>query len=439
MHLSEKIESTQSRITEHLSMVFVGNMTAAAIGFISIVVISRQLEVSDFGLFSTAMSIIIVASRLCGLGTPTAMVTFASRYFRDEKPEVAAEFMRATFIIRIIASAIVGIIFIVVARPISTEIFHNERLIPLIRLSALGIVFYSMVRYFKSVFITCRLYRASVILQLAIDIYKLLAVLLLVSLIGGGSFNALLAFVSAPALMIIYSYLRLRDRIFMKRSSGRNIYATIASYSKWIFITNISSLMMMHVGVFMLFRMIDNRAAGIYGLTLNLTYAFPILIFSLGSVLLPEVARFKEVSQIEEYLKKMLKVSICVGILFIPLLFLSDTIIPFVFGEKYADAVPVFNWLLFAYIFMTVNCLIRVAIYAINRPGVIAVMDTIKLIIFVMGAYLFIPSVGVTAPAVVMLIVNFLSMIAMLVYIFRKLRSGDIEIKTEDMGSVEFN
>ena len=51
----------------------------------------------------------------------------------------------------------------------------------------------------------------------------------------------------------------------------------------------------------MLARILNTKTTGIYGLALNLTYIFPILINSLRSVLLPEVSRFKTRNQFENY------------------------------------------------------------------------------------------------------------------------------------------
>jgi len=70
--------------------------------------------------------------------------------------------------------------------------------------------------------------------------------------------------------------------------------------------------------IFMLATMLDSKASGLYGLALNLTYVFSILIGSLNAVLLPEVSRYREIAQIERYVKNSLKISIGISLTILP-------------------------------------------------------------------------------------------------------------------------
>jgi O-antigen/teichoic acid export membrane protein len=174
----------------------------------------------------------------------------------------------------------------------------------------------------------------------------------------------------------------------------------------------------------MLAQMLSSEAAGIYGLALGLTYIFPILIGSLRAVLLPEISRLREMKEFKKYIKGSLKISFSLGMVFIPFLFFSPRIILFFFGSRYLNSIPIFNWLLLSYIALMINNPIRMALYSMNRPHLLAMVDVLKLTVMVLGCYLLIPFLGVLAPAILVLMVNVSALGFFSIYVFKQIRSG---------------
>lgn len=168
----------------------------------------------------------------------------------------------------------------------------------------------------------------------------------------------------------------------------------------------------------------NQEAAGIYGLALNLSYILPILIISLKLVLLPEASRLKEVHQFERYLKSTLKISLAIIGLFIPLLFLSKPLILFFFGRRYSEAVAVFNWLLFSHFFVAVGSPIRSALYSMDKPHILSGVDFIRAAAVALGCYFLIPPFGLLVPAVLNLIVNSGALAFVFIYVLRHVRRG---------------
>ena len=72
------INLVTSKLARHLTLVFTGNIFAAGLGFFAIVIVSRELTVSDFGLFNLARSTMLIAALIAGLGTDTSMIKFGS-------------------------------------------------------------------------------------------------------------------------------------------------------------------------------------------------------------------------------------------------------------------------------------------------------------------------------------------------------------------------
>ncbi len=433
MRLTRIRKLLTSRPEKNLTLVLAGNITAAGLGFLSILIISRVLTVSAFGLFNLALSIMIILSSLSGLGTETGMVTFASFHLRDDRQGKAARVIRVGFYARTVFSLIIAMTVFLTARPLSTVIFHYPELVPLVKLSSVGIFVISIAAFFKSVFFTYQLFKRSVVQQLLVDIIKLVTVFCFLYLLRMETATAFAIFALAPLLGIIYGFIMLKKRLMIKNEPVPGLYRRLFDFSKWIFISNLCVLILPYIGIFMLFRMAGNEAAGIYALALNLTYIFPIIIYSLYSVLLPKLSRFKEREEFEKYFKSSMKVSSLIAVVIVPILIFSSKIIPFFFGVKYTGSVPVFNLFLLGFFATTVNSTLRILLFSIEKPQIVTIVDSSRVFIMIILSYLFIPYLGVKAPAVAYLLVNALALTCLSVYIFKKIMAGgEIEFTKEN-------
>ena len=123
MKLPNLINLLRSQLAGRLTLVFMGNLFAAGLGFLAVLIISRELTVSDFGLFNMAISIILIASHLASLGMDTGMIKFASSYLRVKKTAEATQVLRLTLLVRVIISLIVTVIIYNTAERLSIKGF----------------------------------------------------------------------------------------------------------------------------------------------------------------------------------------------------------------------------------------------------------------------------------------------------------------------------
>ena len=433
MKVSHIIDLVIPRLAKHLTLVFIGNILAAFLGFLTILIISRGLTVSDFGLFNMAISAMLITSSLSCLGMDTAMVRFASSYLVLQKTAEATQVLRATFLVMTIFSFILAVVIFNTAELLSTKVFYSSNLTSLFKLAAFGVLAISTLSYLKSALYTYQLFHMGVILQSLVDFGKLSTVLVLIFCLKMNTFTAVAAFAFAPLIGVLLGFGLLHRELFSRGKPLQNLFSRLFSYSKWLFVSNVCGVILPYVGVFMLAKMLSSEAAGIYGLALNLTYIFPIIIYSLRSVLLPEVSRFREIAQFDKYIRGSLKISFYAGIMIVPFLIFSYKIIPFFFGLRYLDSVPIFNWLMLGYFILTINSTICVTIHAMNMPQVLAMVDLLKLIVMIIGCYLLIPFLGALAPAILALIMNVIVLSFLSLYVFKKIREGDISFQDKEI------
>lgn len=429
MKASHIIDLMTSRLAKHLTLVFTGNIFAAGLGFLTVLIISRELSVSDFGLFNLAISVMIIASQLSGLGMNNTMIKFASSYLGEEKTAEAAQVLRTTFLVRILACFVFSVVIYNTAELLSIKVFHYSSLVPLLKLAAFGIFAMSILNYLKSALYTYQMFRMSVLIQNLVDFGKLSTVLVLVFHSKMNVFTAVAFFAITPLIGLLLGYKFLWQKLFSKGIQIKNLINRLFSYGKWIFVSNACRLTLNYVGIFMLAKMLSSEAVGIYGLALNLSHIFPIINTSLRSVLLPKVSRFREMAQFGNYMKGSLKISFVLVILIIPFLFFSHKIILLFFGLRYVDSIPVFNLLLLGFITNTVSITIRVALYSMSKPHVVAMVTAIQLIVMVLGCYILIPIFGVLAPAISALIVSISGLAFYSAYIFRHIKKGKLSFQ----------
>ena len=437
MKNSNIVDIITSRSAKLLSLVLSGNILAAGLGFLAVLLISRELSVSDFGLFNLAVSYMVIAARCAVLGTEVPLIKYYSSYISAGKNDEAGHVVRTILNIRVVSSLVIAGFTFSSAELISTRIFHYPELVPLMRLSSLGILSISLFSYIRNVFHAYQEFRKSVIFQLLNDLGKFLSAAVLIFMLSDlTTFKAVAIFALIPFFGLFPGLVNLRGVIFSLKRPVDNLLGQILSYGKWRFVSSVTGTILPYVGVFMLARMSSSEAVGIYGLAVNLTLIFPIIANSLVTVLLPKVSRFRAVDQFKNFMKASLKISLYIGIFIIPLLFVSNRLIPLFFGIKYLNSVPVFNWLLIGSVLQVINMTIRVVLYSRHKPEIVAVADVLSLILMFAGCYYLVPLYGTIAPAVTLVAVNGAVTLITYLYTSSHIHGGRIKFEEEDIAEL---
>ncbi len=100
MNVSYITNLVSSQLARHITLVFAGNISAAGLGFLAVLIVARELTVSDFGLFIIVISFMRLTTRLSDFGINTAMTKFASSYLVVEKTAEATQVLRMSLIVR---------------------------------------------------------------------------------------------------------------------------------------------------------------------------------------------------------------------------------------------------------------------------------------------------------------------------------------------------
>jgi O-antigen/teichoic acid export membrane protein len=401
--------SSHIGVKSSLSIVFCGNVAAGALGALALWLVSRQLTVAGFGLFSLALAVIRSVPVLTTLGLDTTTMRFASSYLKDGKGEEAVQAIRAMFAGRSLSAVLLTAALIVFARPIAERIFRMPPLTPLLRLAAIGVLGASQFNYLKSVLWSYQDFRQAAILQVLFDSTKLISVLALAwaAALTPTTATAVWALASFPVLLRAAG--RQKSRFFTSQRPAPALVRQLFNFTKWIFVSELCRASLSCADLFIVAALLGKETAGIYGLATNLTYLFPVFFISLKAVLVPHVSRFRSPGEFKNYLRRALRFSVFMGSSALIGVFLCGPLIPKVFGARYAATVPIFNLLFLAHCVNTVQMPFFAVFYSLHRPRLLAIIDTGRVIAVVLGTYFSIPALGALAPACALLATNLAS------------------------------
>lgn len=383
-----------------------GNFFSAGLGFLSLILISRVLTVEDFGVFTVAASFMVMVQPIASVGLNTTVIKFMSSLLgKGESREAHQIFKTSLLGVIFFSSATAGVVLLA-ARPLSRMLFGDPGGSRFLRIAASGVISLALFYFVKAVICAFKKFGKLVSLQISVDLLKLALIGVLVLVSALTPLSAILVFVGTALLGALVCLWCFRSAFKEKIENVCHTLSSLLSYGFWVFAGAVFEGAFLYVGLLLLAGMLSAKEAGIYGLALNLSLIFPVLIITLRSVLLPETSQFTDKRQFENYLGITLKIFLGSLFLVVPLIFLATWLIPRLFGENYRDSITPFNWLMVSFVLYAVIKIICQALFALDRPKVVAIIEMARLTFMVVGSVALIPSLGAVAPAVMALISN---------------------------------
>ncbi|MFA5275646.1 MAG: oligosaccharide flippase family protein [Candidatus Omnitrophota bacterium] len=419
MKITYLLKILKTRVSKHVGLVLAGNIFTAGLALISLLLIANNISMGSFGLFTIAISLYVIGPFLTSFGMSTVMITLVSSYLGKNELLKAAGIAKTVFVLRVTTTLAISLTMLYVAPFLANNVFQHQELTPLIRLAAAGVLSVSLFNQVKSTLYAYKLFGQYVALSITVELIKLFTLLILAVLHKINAASAMATFGFTPFIGIIFGVWVMPNVQLFSKSLMRESLPYIFRFSRSVFINDVAKQASLYMPIFMLMKLLDSKAAGIYGLALNLTHIFPIIINSFNSVFLPEISRFQKITRFGTYLRASIKIlPYLFGAGLICLLF-SGKFINLFFGNRYASSIPIFNWLLFSYIFLFIDSVSASTLYSLRKPGAMAFVSVAKLIIMTLGCYFLIPCFGITAPAILTLVLNAIITTILALYILK--------------------
>ncbi len=328
-------------LARRAALLAVANVAAFALAFLLPLVLVRTLDQTEFGLYKQAFQIIVTAISLLGLHVATSAYYFMPRY-PDRKPQVAINIL----IFHSAVGAAVALLFALYPEWV-TAIFKSDDLVPYIPLIGLAIFLWLVSSLLEVVAVADGRIRMASVLIVVVQLVKSLL------LIGAGLiFGTIHAIVVAAVIqgaaqcVILFAYLYTRFGRFWASFDKPLLKAQLANalpfgFGALVFATQSD------LNKYFVAHYFDPTGFAIYSVGCFQIPLLMVLVDSVSSVLIPEVARLELTGDYKSIIIVWTGVMRRLSLFFAPtcvfLYVCRYEFITTLFTTKYIDAVPVFT------------------------------------------------------------------------------------------------
>ncbi|MEM7180229.1 MAG: oligosaccharide flippase family protein [Spirochaetota bacterium] len=268
-----------------------------------------------------------------------------------------------------------------------------------------GGVTISFISYFESIFVSFGAYYALSAWNPLANLTRLLVLYFTnhYSQSSLGYLDILAIFAVSPLfILVLFFFVFQRDRLYWGASFTEILQETknLSLYNIWAFLASIFAIVSDKLEIFILKQYHSAEHVAIYGTALQLFAGFVIVLATLNSMVLPGLSRLVEKKEFRTYLLRSVLVGAGLALLLSPGFFLAEPIFGILYGHKYDESIPVFKILYPNYLLQLVFAPLGIALFALGKPHILAILAFLRLVVGFTIDHLLIPQFGVVGAGV---------------------------------------
>ncbi|MEK7172825.1 MAG: oligosaccharide flippase family protein, partial [Patescibacteria group bacterium] len=203
----------------------------------------------------------------------------------------------------------------------------------------------------------------------------------------------------------------------------RNLHSQLAKFSFWLTISSLMGIVGGKIDQVMIGHYLGLVDVAVFTVAWQLIQVFPVLTGSITSVLMPKISGLGSKAELNAFVWRVFK-WVFVGSIGIALLiYPSQYLINFLFGQKYLAAMPVYLILAFSLLLNILAIPFSMTVVVFNKTHIMAVATLVQTILFVVCNLLFIPRYGIMGSAytyVISMLANFVWNAVWALYLLKK-------------------
>jgi len=398
------IKGYLKRIAKGTGVQISGNILAKLLTFITAIIIIRYLSPEQWGIISLSFVLIEIAAIISDLGLPRGVARFIALYREKKIPER----IYGTIISSLVIIVITGIIAFVVLRMLSTYIarfFNSPELAAVLAMMAIIVPAKNLIKILTSVFQGFEKVEINAIFEKVL--YALAKLLIIgVFLILGLSFKKVIsAYIFSPlfVLFALIFYTRYKLPKLSRYEGYQSSTSELIKFSFPLLATAFLLILMQRTDLIMIGHFLKEKEVGLYAAISRLNELLIFIPVSASFIHLPIATRLiakKEEQKLNKIFSSLAKWCFIMA-LPIVLIFIvyPHFVIPFLFGSKYAPAVPALQILtlgLIVHVFIGLN---GTTIIAGGKTWLTFVNSLFALVINIILNYFLIPIFGINGAA----------------------------------------
>lgn len=396
-----------SKTSKDSTTLLIGNVISVGLNLLITLILARNLSVAEMGLFFTALTVIQLVADVADLGINSAILNFLP----GKSPQRIEQLINASWQVKLIVSLAIGLGLITLASPISKMIFQNNEMIYLLQASPVGVFALLFIFWGQTVFQARGKFLAAAIINTAINVSRVLVVILLIASNGLSLLNVFLSFQIVLLAIVFYLFLILRPRITDLKESmvllkfGLPVglsFALAAVYTK--------------LDQILVLRIAGEGEAGIFGLASRLAAFYIFATAALSSALIPRFASLPK-DFFSGYFKKSFLASFLLSSIIIATMIPVSLTLPIMFGEDFRMSVAIFQILSLGIVFFTMSVPLSNAILYHYKKTYFSLITSVILALVLFGALnILIPIYGGVGASYAVLLGYMVQFVVSLVY-----------------------
>jgi O-antigen/teichoic acid export membrane protein len=376
----------------NVSALILGNVS----GLFLTIILARILKPEQFGIYSLALSIAMLATSLSSLGIDGAVVRYTAYYVGINDIESVRGHLRYFVKVRLILSVFVSLALIVSSKVLA-EFFGDSRLVIPFVISGSIVFFYSLVCFLDAFFKGLQRFEYTLLKQIVYETSRWVFVipLAMMYLAVGALIGFSIAFAVALTLLFvifIFKYL------YFIRGDSKPVTSRVNAFMGYMTIASLSGLIYAYVDTIMIGYFLTPTDVGFYRAAYTIVFAVVELISSVSVVLFPTFTQlsFEDINKALDRLTRY--VSVLTYPLALFMILLSKDIIKIIYGMDYLPAVKPIVVLAFTIIPGTFGYLYTI-FNAKEKPEIVALLNICGMIVNIVLNYYFILRFGIVGAA----------------------------------------
>ncbi|SDY32929.1 flippase [Halopenitus persicus] len=283
-----------SRLAKNAFILSVGSVIGSLSAFAFKTLIAQSFGPEQFGLFSLALMTVTISAGVAGVGLPTGVTTFISRYRAvDDRAHIKGTASSGLLIGGVISVLVAGGLFLL-APAIATHIFQNSRLIRPIRILAFAIPGIVIVDLVVAIAMGFERAEYSVLIRQLGRRGSLIILAALVILFGGVFVDLLYVYVVSTWIAVAMGGMLIFRLLDLSRSGISSPSKSLLTFSVPLLFNNVTGTISNWIDTFLVGILITAEAVGEYQTAFLLGTNILIITGAVSASFLPEVASLLE-------------------------------------------------------------------------------------------------------------------------------------------------
>ncbi|MBE7410450.1 MAG: oligosaccharide flippase family protein [Leptospiraceae bacterium] len=389
---SNFLSITKSGFFKSSMFVAVSKVFSSLCNLVFMIYAVNLLTKSENGHFQYYLGFVPVILAITEFGLPSALVKFLAPATENKK--IIGMILSSSLLIKTISFLFLlflGLVFFL-------SFSEDPLIIFILVVGGLGTSFLS---YFESVFISFGDYTSLALWNPLGNLIRLVALYITnyftVGILG---YVDILAIFSLSPIFILVLFFFVFDRKKLNWGASKEDIQKgtkeLALFNSWAFLASIFAIVSDRLEIFFISKYHPPEAIAVYGTALQLFSGFGIILSTLNSVIYPGLAKLIDTEDFKKYLLKSATVAFIFAIFLSPGFFLAEWILDLLFAGKYSDSIVVFKILYPNYLLQLVFAPFGIALFAMGKPKILAILAFIRLFAGVILDNILIPEFGVT-------------------------------------------